>query len=142
LYSEESFNRSLLKVTVPEILRSNLASVSLQMKAMWIEAGMKSMIGLSFIQIVFRFLENPEVMWGRHPVLFSAMTHPSSYINPIFSDRFLMAQSPAQDVVNFDFMEPPDRVRLVKSLRLLFLIGALDVDGKLTALGEARLGEQ
>ena len=38
--------------------------------------------------------------------------------------------------MNFDFMEPPDRVRLVKSLRLLFLIGALDVDGKLTALGE------
>jgi len=51
-----------------------------------------------------------------------------------------MAEIPAQDVVNFDFMEPPDRVRLVKSLRLLFLIGALDVDGKLTALGEARLG--
>ena len=41
----------------------------------------------------------------------------------------------AQDVVNFDFMEPPDRVRLVKSLRLLFLIGALDADGKLTSLG-------
>lgn len=38
-------------------------------------------------------------------------------------------------MVNFDFMEPPDRVRLVKSLRLLFLIGALDADGKLTALG-------
>eukprot|EP00435_Cladocopium_sp_Y103_P040387 s929_g11.t1 len=83
LYSEESFNRSLLKVTVPEILRSNLASVSLQMKAMGIE-----------------------------------------------------------DVVNFDFMEPPDRVRLVKSLRLLFLIGALDVDGKLTALGESEQIEQ
>lgn len=33
-------------------------------------------------------------------------------------------------------MEPPDRVRLVKSLRLLFLIGALDADGKLTPLGE------
>lgn len=41
-----------------------------------------------------------------------------------------------EDVVNFDFMEPPDRVRLVKSLRLLFLIGALDADGKLTPLGE------
>lgn len=39
-------------------------------------------------------------------------------------------------MVNFDFMEPPDRVRLVKSLRLLFLIGALDADGKLTPLGE------
>ena len=38
--------------------------------------------------------------------------------------------------MNFDFMEPPDRVRLVKSLRLLFLIGALDADGKLTPLGE------
>ena len=57
-----------------------------------------------------------------------------------FQTDFSMAEIPAQDVVNFDFMEPPDRVRLVKSLRLLFLIGALDVDGKLTALGEARLG--
>ena len=76
LYSEETFNRSLPKVTVPEILRSNLASVTLQMKAMGIE-----------------------------------------------------------DVVRFDFMEPPDRVRLVKSLRLLFLIGALDEDGVLTDLG-------
>ena len=37
LYSEETFHRSLLKITVPEILRSNLASVSLQMKAMGIE---------------------------------------------------------------------------------------------------------
>ena len=41
--------------------------------------------------------------------------------------------------MNFDFMEPPDRVRLVKSLRLLFLIGALDADGKLTALGSLSL---
>ena len=79
-------------------------------------------------------------MWGRHPVLFSAICHQSSYINPFFQTDFSMAEIPAQDVVNFDFMEPPDRVRLVKSLRLLFLIGALDVDGKLTALGEARLG--
>ena len=77
LYSEETFVRSLPKVTVPEILRSNLASVTLQMKAMGIE-----------------------------------------------------------DVVRFDFMEPPDRVRLVKSLRLLFLIGALDPDGGLTDLGQ------
>merc|ERR1719238_965571 len=37
LYSEESFNRSFSKVTCPEILRSNLASVALQMKAMGIE---------------------------------------------------------------------------------------------------------
>ena len=59
LYSEESFNRSLLKVTVPEILRSNLASVSLQMKAMGIEAGMKSMRSL----LSDSFSENPEVMW-------------------------------------------------------------------------------
>jgi len=77
LYSEESFNRSLPKVTVPEILRSNLASVTLQMKAMGIE-----------------------------------------------------------DVVRFDFMEPPDKVRLVKSLRLLFLLGALDEDGALLDLGK------
>jgi len=76
LYSEESFKRSLPKVTVPEILRSNLASVVLQMKAM-----------------------------GIH------------------------------DVVHFDFMEAPDKTRLVKSLRLLFLLGAVDIDGHLTDLG-------
>lgn len=78
LYSEESYHRSLPKVTVPEILRSNLSSVTLQMKAMGID-----------------------------------------------------------DVVSFDFMEPPDRVRLVKSLRMLFLLGALDADGKLTDLGRS-----
>lgn len=77
LYSEETFNRSIPKVTVPEILRSNLASVTLQMKAMGIE-----------------------------------------------------------DVVNFDFMEPPDPVRLVKSLRMLFLLDAIDADGKLTDMGK------
>merc|ERR1719226_462727 len=56
LYSEDSFLRSFPKITVPEILRSNLASVCLQMKAMGID-----------------------------------------------------------NVVGFDFMEAPDRVRLVKS---------------------------
>jgi len=76
LYSEETYLKSFPKVTVPEILRANLASVTLQMKAMGID-----------------------------------------------------------DVVTFDFLEPPDRVRLVKSLRVLFLIGALDADGKLTELG-------
>jgi HrpA-like RNA helicase len=64
-------------VTTPEILRSNLASVVLQMKAMGID-----------------------------------------------------------NVVTFDFMESPDQVRLVKSLRTLFLLDALDADGKLTDLGK------
>lgn len=81
LYSEESFKTGLPKVTVPEILRSNLASVVLQMKVMGID-----------------------------------------------------------NVVTFDFMEPPDRVRLVKSLRILFLLGALDADGHLTEMGK-RMGE-
>merc|ERR1712176_180434 len=63
LYSEESYKKSFPKVTVPEILRSNLASVTLNMKAMGID-----------------------------------------------------------NVVGFDFMEPPDRVSLVNSLRVLYLI--------------------
>jgi len=77
LYSEEAFKRSFPKVTVPEILRSNLASVVLQMKAMGID-----------------------------------------------------------NVVTFDYMESPDQVRLVKSLRTLFLLGAIDADGKLTERGK------
>jgi len=78
LFSEESYLSSFPKVTVPEILRSNLNSVTLQMKAMGID-----------------------------------------------------------DIVNFDFMEPPDRVRIVKSLRILFLLGAIDADGKLTEIGKS-----
>lgn len=78
LYAEETYKRSFAIVTVPEILRSNLTSVTLQMKAMGID-----------------------------------------------------------NVVGFDFMEPPDRVRLVKSLKMLFLLGAVDEDGKLTDLGKS-----
>lgn len=76
LFSEETFNRSFLKITIPEIVRSNLCSVTLQMKAMGID-----------------------------------------------------------DVINFDFMDPPDAVRLIKSVRTLFLLGALDADAGLTPLG-------
>lgn len=77
LFSEESYLRSFQKITVPEILRSNLASVTLQMKALGID-----------------------------------------------------------DVVNFDFMEAPDRARLVRSLRTLFLLDALDADGVITEAGK------
>ncbi|GAX81467.1 hypothetical protein CEUSTIGMA_g8896.t1 [Chlamydomonas eustigma] len=72
LYTERTFD-DLEPTTVPEIQRSNLGSVMLQLKAMGI-----------------------------------------------------------QDVLNFDFMDPPPRASVIRSLELLLGLGALDKEGKLT----------
>ncbi|KAK4727194.1 hypothetical protein R3W88_032111 [Solanum pinnatisectum] len=40
------------------------------------------------------------------------------------------------DLLNFDFMDPPPAEALLKALELLFALGSLDKDGKLTKVGE------
>ncbi|XP_016552442.1 pre-mRNA-splicing factor ATP-dependent RNA helicase DEAH1-like [Capsicum annuum] len=40
------------------------------------------------------------------------------------------------NLLNFDFMDPPPAEALLKALELLFALGALDKDGKLTKVGE------
>jgi len=39
------------------------------------------------------------------------------------------------DVMNFEFMEPPDRDQIFSALKQLYLLGALDENGRITALG-------
>lgn len=39
------------------------------------------------------------------------------------------------DIFNFRFLDPPDREPVIMALRQLYLIGALDSDGKPTTLG-------
>jgi len=75
LYTEKDFD-VLAPTTVPEIQRSNLSSVVLQLKAMGIN-----------------------------------------------------------DVLGFDFMDPPPRAAVIRSLELLLALGALDAQGSLTPLG-------
>ncbi|CAH2078855.1 unnamed protein product, partial [Thlaspi arvense] len=41
-----------------------------------------------------------------------------------------------QDVFTFDFMDPPPENALLKALELLYALGALDVNGEITKLGE------
>eukprot|EP00798_Chlamydomonas_sp_ICE-L_P016225 gene16226-22390_t len=72
LYMERSFD-DLEATTLPEIMRSNLGVVVLQLKAMGVE-----------------------------------------------------------DVLGFDFMDPPPRAAIIRSLELLFALGALDTKGDLT----------
>ena len=72
LYTERAFYE-LQPMTLPEIQRSNLGSVMLQLKAMGIE-----------------------------------------------------------DVLNFDFLDPPPRPSVIRSLELLHSLGALDNSGRLT----------
>jgi pre-mRNA-splicing factor ATP-dependent RNA helicase DHX15/PRP43 len=77
LYTETAFNQELIEQTYPEILRSNLGSVVLQLKKLGID-----------------------------------------------------------DLVHFDFMDPPAPETLMRALELLNYLGALDDDGELTPTGE------
>ncbi|XP_062179800.1 pre-mRNA-splicing factor ATP-dependent RNA helicase DEAH1-like [Phragmites australis] len=76
LFTEHSFNMDMEDETVPEIQRSNLASVVLSLKALGIN-----------------------------------------------------------DLVNFDFMDPPASEALLKALENLFALGALNCRGELTKTG-------
>ncbi|KAJ9455950.1 putative pre-mRNA-splicing factor ATP-dependent RNA helicase DEAH2 [Diplonema papillatum] len=76
LYTEHSFKNDLIPQTYPEILRSNLGSVVLQLKKLGIE-----------------------------------------------------------DLVHFDFMDPPAPETLMRALELLHFLGCLDEDGDMTADG-------
>eukprot|EP00897_Mesotaenium_endlicherianum_P010641 jgi/Mesen1/9605/ME000659S08976 len=77
LYTERSFQKDLQEQTYPEILRSNLANVVLNLKKLGID-----------------------------------------------------------DLVHFDFMDPPAPETLMRALELLNYLGALDDEGNLTKLGE------
>ena len=76
LYTEVAYKTELMEQTYPEILRSNLGSVVLQLKKLGIE-----------------------------------------------------------DLVHFDFMDPPAPETLMRALELLNYLGALDDEGALTELG-------
>ena len=75
LYTEQSFHKDLQEQTYPEILRSNLSSVVLDLKKLGID-----------------------------------------------------------DLVHFDFMDPPAPETLMRALELLNFLGALDDDGNLTTV--------
>ncbi|KAI8378133.1 P-loop containing nucleoside triphosphate hydrolase protein [Choanephora cucurbitarum] len=77
LYTETAFNQELIETTYPEILRSNLGNVVLQLKKLGID-----------------------------------------------------------DLVHFDFMDPPAPETLMRALELLNYLGALDDDGEMTPTGE------
>eukprot|EP00761_Pharyngomonas_kirbyi_P002306 gb/GECH01002310.1/.p1 GENE.gb/GECH01002310.1/~~gb/GECH01002310.1/.p1 ORF type:complete len:696 (+),score=175.79 gb/GECH01002310.1/:1-2088(+) len=77
LYTEQSFHKDLQEQTHPEILRSNLGAVVLQLKKLGID-----------------------------------------------------------DLVHFDFMDPPAPETLMRALELLNFLGALDDSGELTKTGE------
>lgn len=76
LYTENAFKKELQENTYPEILRSNLSSVVLQLKKLGID-----------------------------------------------------------DLVHFDFMDPPAPETLMRALELLNYLGALDDEGNLTQMG-------
>ena len=76
LYTEQSFRKDLQESTYPEILRSNLGSVVMQLKRLGVE-----------------------------------------------------------DLVHFDFMDPPAPETLIRALEQLNYLGALDDEGELTEVG-------
>eukprot|EP00963_Diacronema_lutheri_P011309 scaffold1368_cov333-Pavlova_lutheri.AAC.4 len=77
LYTERSFNEDLIEQTYPEILRSNLGTVVLQLKRLGID-----------------------------------------------------------DLVHFDFLDPPAPETMIRALELLNYLEALDDEGELTEIGQ------
>jgi pre-mRNA-splicing factor ATP-dependent RNA helicase DHX15/PRP43 len=77
LYTEASFDNELIQESYPEILRSNLANLIIQLKKLGIN-----------------------------------------------------------DLVHFDFLDPPSPETLMRGLEELFFLGALDEDGNLSELGK------
>lgn len=77
LYTEQFYEKQMSHVTIPEILRVNLASTILTLKSMGIE-----------------------------------------------------------DVIEFEFMEKPNKESILEALKILYFLQAIDNDGKITRLGQ------
>lgn len=45
-----------------------------------------------------------------------------------------------QDVLNFDFIEKPDRQQIVSAVKSLYLLGCIDNDNQITELGKQIVG--
>ena len=109
LYTEKAYKNEMQENTYPEILRSNLGSVVLQLKKLGIDDLARFLIYFTIYELTM--LEN--------------------HSHFLFKLKFSFCRLQ----VHFDFMDPPAPETLMRALELLNYLAALDDDGNLTDLG-------
>lgn len=124
LYTEETFEQ-LQGSTSPEILRTNLGGVVLQLKAR------APATSLALRLSPRRLAASPTAF---APRVCSQTAAPGASALSALSARQALG---VDDVLGFPFIDPPPRGALVRSLELLYSLEALDDAGKLTAQGKA-----
>ncbi|KAG1240761.1 hypothetical protein G6F68_017348 [Rhizopus microsporus] len=63
-------------------------------------------------------------------------TIPEIQRSSLLSTVLAMKKMNIIDVLNFEFIDPPDEALVRKALKHLYLLGAIDEEGKLTKLGD------
>ena len=129
LYTEKSFHKELQEQTYPEILRSELSSTILTLKKLGIDVRAPGgALLLSAAAAFFFFVRALPAGCAALPTSHTTLCTPRLH----FSRTLTLAP---QDLVHFDFMDPPAPETLMRALEQLNYLGALDDEGDLTPLG-------
>ena len=151
LYTEVAFQKEMQADTYPEILRSNLGSVVLQLKKL----GVDDLVRSETCNCSPACLPDcrPRPRRKANLVLFESFGERGGLAqdctafsicclilpSPLFFLLFPLPCTnhlPCTNQVHFDFMDPPAPETLMRALEQLNYLGALNDDGDLTALGE------
>lgn len=109
LYTQWAFRNELEENTIPEIQRTNLGNVVLLLKVIW-----ASLI-YTCMYLTKAFLTTPSL---------TSLPH-----------YFLLQSLGINNLIDFDFMDPPPVETLMRSLEQLYALGAINDHGELTKLG-------
>lgn len=139
LYTEKAFKNEMQDNTYPEILRSNLGSVVLQLKKLGID-DLVSERAISTI-CLSDFLESRkrnDINVDTYICNFLTQInydHTKDHKNRLNGNDWKNNLFSLLSQVHFDFMDPPAPETLMRALELLNYLAALDDDGNLTDLG-------
>lgn len=123
VWSAEQTYQTKQEHTIPEVQRSNLAWMALQLKALGIDQVLHGLSTPSHSQL------NESDMANIHPPLHQS-THPS-----------IRAYRAHAQVMAFDFISQPSAEAMMRGLELLYALGAVDDRCRLTPeLGEKMAG--
>lgn len=142
LYTEESYKKDLQEQTYPEILRSNLGNVVLQLKKLGIDDLVRPAPGSRTPRAAPTHAPQhthfPDGR-SRHSACLSVVTEKFRFSGYDVWQR-LPSKCPhrvaAVVQVHFDFMDPPAPETLMRALELLNYLGAIDDEGAMTPTGE------
>lgn len=123
MYTEESYSKDLQEQTYPEILRSNLGNVVLQLKKLGIDDLVRSHLTPFPLSSCVFLDEKYSFSLSLSPIV-------GKFVKCALCTSGCVAQ------VHFDFMDPPAPETMMRALELLNYLGAIDDEGNMTEVGE------